>query len=185
MRNHAAILAAAERLFAETDDGPGVSTEDIAAAAGVGKGTIFRAFGDRAGLLRAVYDARVETLRATSHDSGSPASPRDQVHALLQGVVQAKIAHRQLVLALEDATGQRKAETLFESPPYQWVHGTLQELLGPLLEERMPPAWVAHVLLSALRADLLEHLLTNDAMTKQEILDSIRLLVDQILGPAT
>src|ERR1700751_1510330 len=49
-RNRTLLLDAARRLIAER--GPdAVSTDDIAAAAGVGKGTLFRRFGSRAGLM--------------------------------------------------------------------------------------------------------------------------------------
>src|SRR3954453_7917627 len=53
IRNHERVLCTAARLFAER--GPeNVSMDQIAAEAGVGKGTLFRAFGDRAGLAAAL-----------------------------------------------------------------------------------------------------------------------------------
>ena len=59
-RNRARILVAAARLF--TEQGVRATSMDaIAAAAGVGKGTLFRRFGDRASLMFAVLD---ETERA-------------------------------------------------------------------------------------------------------------------------
>jgi AcrR family transcriptional regulator len=56
-RNRVRILAAAERLVAERGASQ-VSMEAIAAAAGVGKGTLFRRFGDRAGLMHSLLDER-------------------------------------------------------------------------------------------------------------------------------
>ncbi|WP_299559628.1 TetR/AcrR family transcriptional regulator [uncultured Mycolicibacterium sp.] len=54
-RNRARLLEAARRLVAER--GPdAVSMDDIAAAAGVGKGTLFRRFGSRAGLMLVLLD---------------------------------------------------------------------------------------------------------------------------------
>src|SRR3954452_2623256 len=53
MRNHERVLCTAARLFAERG-ADRVSMDQIAGAAGVGKGTLFRAFGDRAGLAAAV-----------------------------------------------------------------------------------------------------------------------------------
>lgn len=54
-RNRTLLLDAARRLIAER--GPdAVSMDDIAAAAGVGKGTIFRRFGSRAGLMMVLLD---------------------------------------------------------------------------------------------------------------------------------
>ncbi len=54
-RNRRLLLDAARRLIAARCPEE-VSTEDIAAAAGVGKGTLFRRFGSRAGLLAELLD---------------------------------------------------------------------------------------------------------------------------------
>ena len=54
-RNRALLLDAARRLIAER--GPDAGTMDeIACAAGVGKGTLFRRFGSRAGLMLVLLD---------------------------------------------------------------------------------------------------------------------------------
>jgi AcrR family transcriptional regulator len=54
-RNRALLLDAARKLIAEhgTD---AVTMDDVAAAAGVGKGTLFRRFGSRAGLMLVLLD---------------------------------------------------------------------------------------------------------------------------------
>ncbi|GAS95032.1 transcriptional regulatory protein [Mycolicibacterium canariasense] len=54
-RNRALLLDAARRLIAERG-AEGVSMDDVAAAAGVGKGTLFRRFGSRAGLMIVLLD---------------------------------------------------------------------------------------------------------------------------------
>src|SRR5215212_196150 len=54
-RNRALLLDAARRLIAE-HGADAVSMDDIAAAAGVGKGTVFRRFGSRAGLMLVLLD---------------------------------------------------------------------------------------------------------------------------------
>jgi AcrR family transcriptional regulator len=56
VRNHRVIIQVAGDLLCH--HGPGVSMDAIASAAGVGKGTLFRRFGDRDGLVRAVVDER-------------------------------------------------------------------------------------------------------------------------------
>lgn len=61
-RNRRAILDATGKLLAERGAN-NVSIEEIAAAAGVGKGTVFHRFGNRAGLLRALVMERAESLR--------------------------------------------------------------------------------------------------------------------------
>src|ERR1700682_6724641 len=54
-RNRALLLDAARRVIAERG-ADAVTTDDIAAAAGVGKGTLFRRFGSRAGLMIVLLD---------------------------------------------------------------------------------------------------------------------------------
>ncbi|MHB8234678.1 MAG: TetR/AcrR family transcriptional regulator [Solirubrobacteraceae bacterium] len=54
-RNRATILSAAERLVAE-HGAQHVTMDQVACAAGVGKGTLFRRFEDRQGLMRALLD---------------------------------------------------------------------------------------------------------------------------------
>jgi AcrR family transcriptional regulator len=55
VRNRGLLLEAARRLIAERG-ADAVTTDDIAAAAGVGKGTLFRRFGSRAGLMIVLLD---------------------------------------------------------------------------------------------------------------------------------
>ena len=54
-RNRALLLDAARRLIDERG-ADAVTMDDIAAAAGVGKGTVFRRFGSRAGLMMVLLD---------------------------------------------------------------------------------------------------------------------------------
>jgi AcrR family transcriptional regulator len=54
-RNRALLLEAARRLVAERG-AEAVTMDDVAAAAGVGKGTLFRRFGSRAGLMIVLLD---------------------------------------------------------------------------------------------------------------------------------
>jgi AcrR family transcriptional regulator len=54
-RNRRKVLAAAGELFAARGVA-GVSMDDVAAAAGVGKGTLYRRFGDKSGMAAALLD---------------------------------------------------------------------------------------------------------------------------------
>lgn len=54
-RNRALLLEAARRLISERG-AEAISMDDVAAAAGVGKGTLFRRFGSRAGLMIVLLD---------------------------------------------------------------------------------------------------------------------------------
>ena len=60
-RNRQRILAAASMVFAER--GLGVSLDDIAAAAGVGVGTVYRRFPDKEALIDALFEKKMEQVR--------------------------------------------------------------------------------------------------------------------------
>lgn len=156
-RNREAVLEAADTLFARSESPEDVTMADVAAAAGVGKGTLFRAFGDRAGLLRALYEARLEPIR-DAIESGPPplgptTPPQDRVPALLDAVLCFKLDNRRLALALEEGGS---------SSPYRAEHyERWHSLLRAVLEQSLGPTdseFTAHALLAATRADLVEHL---------------------------
>jgi AcrR family transcriptional regulator len=63
-RNHEQVLAAAREVFVER--GPGAPLEEVANRAGVGIGTLYRRFGDREKLLRAVVLHALDESRAAA-----------------------------------------------------------------------------------------------------------------------
>jgi AcrR family transcriptional regulator len=82
--NRRRILAAAAELFARRDPGE-VSMNDVACAAGVGMGTMYRRFGDRAGLTFALLGERhrafQDELLRGAPPLGPGAPPRERLHA--------------------------------------------------------------------------------------------------------
>ncbi|MFG1922523.1 TetR/AcrR family transcriptional regulator [Cryptosporangium sp. NPDC048952] len=80
-RNRAKVLTAAEDVFAT--HGTGASTEEIAQAAGVGIGTVFRHFPTKEALLEAVFVARLDRLaeqvRAAAESPDPGAAFREQI----------------------------------------------------------------------------------------------------------
>ncbi|HET6483084.1 MAG TPA: helix-turn-helix domain-containing protein [Actinoplanes sp.] len=76
LRNRSRVLAAAEQVFVAR--GTSVSTEEVARAAGVGIGTVFRHFPTKAALIEAVFRERlrrfgeeVERLAASDDPGGA------------------------------------------------------------------------------------------------------------------
>ena len=63
-RNHDAVLAAARAVFAQA--GIDAPMEDVARAAGVGKGTLYRRFPTREHLFAAILEDRVDELDASA-----------------------------------------------------------------------------------------------------------------------
>ncbi|MFD6563197.1 TetR/AcrR family transcriptional regulator [Micromonospora profundi] len=152
-RNRDALLAAADRLFEAATDPDQISMDDVAAAAGVGKGTLFRHFGDRVGLIRALHDKRGEHLRAALATDRPDGSPTERAVDLLHGLVRFKRDNRVLTLALENAGNG--------SPYRAESYGGWHRLLTALVSEARGPEsadYLAHALLAAVRSDLVEHL---------------------------
>jgi len=80
-RNRRRVLDAAERLFAENPSC--VTMEAVAAEAGVGKGTVFRRFGDRAGLVRALISETESELQEAMIRGAPPLGPGAPARARL------------------------------------------------------------------------------------------------------
>jgi AcrR family transcriptional regulator len=159
----ALVLAAADALFAESEAPQTVSMDDIAAAAGVGKGTLFRAFGSRDKLLDTLFGARVAALREAI-ESGEPpvgptTPPRERVLGILDALLVFKLENRRLIQARESARSGR-----LQGEWYRWLHDTLRTLIE---QARSPEAaaidvgYAAHVLLSALRPALVDEMLAS------------------------
>ena len=168
VRNRKAVLAAADALFDRCERPEDVTMADVAAAAGVGKGTLFRAFGDRRGLLLALYGARVEPL-SEAVESGPPplgpaTPPLERVPALLDALLCFKLDNRRLALALEE-TG---TSSPYQAAHYEQWHDLLQTMLEqiPGLDDG---SFTAHALLAATRADLVEYLAGHERVPRERL----------------
>ena len=95
-RNRARILCSAARLFDERGI-ECVSMDDIADAAGVGKGTVFRRFGSRSSLAQAVLSERErafqEHIVRGTPPLGPGAPPRERLSAFGEGLLDHLHAH--------------------------------------------------------------------------------------------
>lgn len=89
-RNRASLLAAAEKVFAEK--GPAASVADIAAAAGVAKGTVFRHFATKEDLIASIV---CEHMAVYSSAAKELADAPDAGEALLQFLTIAADQRRQ------------------------------------------------------------------------------------------
>jgi AcrR family transcriptional regulator len=182
VRNRAAVLAAADNLFARCESPESVTMADVAAAAGVGKATLFRAFGDRTGLIHALYEARLEPIRNAVEEGPPPlgpaAPPLQRVLALLDAALCFKLDNRHLALALE-GTG---SDSPYQAAHYERWHGTLQAVL-----EQIPgltdSGFTAHALLAATRADLIEHLVGQQHMPREQVRAHLAAFTARILDP--
>jgi AcrR family transcriptional regulator len=182
-RNRQAVLAAADALFARSESPEGVTMADIAAAADVGKGTLFRAFGDRPGLLRALYEARLEPVReaveAGPPPLGPATPPQQRVPALLDALLCFKLDNRPLALALEASGG---GGSPYQADHYERWHGLLDTVLGQI-PGLTDSDFTAHALLAATRADLVEHLAGQGCVPRERMRAQLAQFTARVLNP--
>ncbi len=182
-RNRSRILATAERMFAER----GVrctSMDAIAAEAGVGKGTLFRRFGDRASLALAVLDRSERELQDAilrgSPPLGPGAAPAQRLAAFGAAMLDRLEAHGDLVLEAELSRPGRVGRSMPDA--VHWLH--VRTLVG----QARPGAqldYVTDVLLAALSAQLF----IAQRHARQMPLAALKLgyaeLAERMLGSAT
>jgi len=147
-RNRAAVLQAAARLFAE-DGVAAVSMDQVAAAAGVGKGTVFRRFGDKAGLAVALLDARERELQEAILHGPPPLGPgaaaADRLAAFTGAYLDYLLAHLELVRMSETAAPGAR----YRIGAYRFWHRHVAILLGGAPD----PEYAAHAFLAAMAAE--------------------------------
>jgi AcrR family transcriptional regulator len=177
-RNRARVLAAAERLFAE-HGATAVSMEDIAREAGVGKGTLYRRYPDRAALAVALLDEHERRLQQKLIDGPPPlgpgAAPADRLGAFYAAMVDLLDRHLELALAAE--TGAAR----FRTGAYEFWRVHVHALLVDA--GRADPSGVlADLLLAPLAVDLYQHV-TDRGTDRHVLLAALTELARRTLGP--
>ena len=108
------VLAAAELLFAKRGVA-GVTMDDVAAEAGVGKGTLYRRFGDKGGLAVALLDQRERELQQRILDGTPPlgpgAPPAARLGAFVAAYLELVTAQLDLVLLSQTSTPGARLRT--------------------------------------------------------------------------
>lgn len=151
-RNRQRILDAARRLVA-AQGAPNVSVDRVAAAAGVGKGTVFRRFGDRAGLFLALLGEAERELQDGFLRGPPPLGPgapaRDRLIAFLVAYLRLLEENLELVLLAESG----RPGTRYRSGAYAAWHQHVSLLLDAGSAAVDAPL-AAHLLLAAVDGDL-------------------------------
>lgn len=162
-RNRQAILRATEELLRSYPPEQ-ISVERVAAAAGVGKGTVFHRFGSRIGLMQELMNSRALALQEATLTGPPPlgpgAPPRERLAAFLDGVVTLAARNGGLLAAHEHAQATRKhnTEPRQANPIYVFWHGHVSALLveaNPSLDADL----IAHLILGSLHTEPIATLL--------------------------
>lgn len=153
-RNRRAILDVTESLLAQFGT-EHVSIDQIAAAAGVGKGTIFHRFGSRAGLMRALVLERAQTLRDAVNEGDPPLGPgapaADRLLAFFDAMFRLIVDNVELMIAYDNATTDSQAEEI-----NAFWHRHITELLKEATPD-VDAVVMSRVLLSVLNPDVVLH----------------------------
>jgi AcrR family transcriptional regulator len=152
-RNRALVLDAAADLFRRHGIHD-VSMDAIAAAAGVGKGTLFRRFGDKAGLASALLDRQERQLQDAVLLGPAPLGPGNvderpdpgqRLRAFVEAYLRYLLGHLDLVHMSETAASGAR----YRLGAYRFWHCHI----ALLLDGRPDPKADAHTLLAALGAE--------------------------------
>jgi AcrR family transcriptional regulator len=177
-RNRARILDAARSLFAERGVRE-VSLEEVARAAGVGKATLFRRFGDRGALFLALLDEHERELQDAILRGAPPLGPgapaRERLLAFLDALLRLSLEHRELLLASETSRPGARLQT----GAYAFWHRHVSWLLGEL-RAAGDPDLLAHVLLAAFDAELLTAL-QDQGRDEASVRDAIHAIANGLL----
>jgi AcrR family transcriptional regulator len=178
-RNRSKVLCAAERLFA-SNGVENVSMDAIAAAAGVGKGTLFRRFGDRAGLARAVLHERTRQFQEAIIRGPAPLGPGAPPQVRLKAMAGAHLNlledHADLIAAGEGG----KPGARFTTAPYEF----LRLHTGVLVRQAAPDAdWemLTDILLAPLSAESFLIWRQVRGFSVDRILAAFETVVDRVL----
>jgi AcrR family transcriptional regulator len=169
-RNRLRALTAAETLFTERGV-DAVTMDDVANAAGVGKGTLYRRFGDKGGLAMALLDERErelqERLLTGPPPLGPGAPPADRLGAFIKAYLDFLTRRLDLVLLSETATTGARFRT--------GAHTLWRQHCRHLLEtgNAPDPETAADVLLAALSAEQVRHWLHDRALDPAALTTSL------------
>jgi AcrR family transcriptional regulator len=179
-RNRRRILASAARLI-EEHGVEHVSMDAIAAEAGVGKGTLFRRFGDRSGLVMALLDERTRAFQDSLIRGEAPLGPGapavDRICAFGRGMLALLEQHGDMLLAAELGARWVRGEA--------GVYAFYRTHLAMLVREAAPELddeYVAEALLTPLAPETFLYLRKGRELPLERIEAGYEQLVRRLLG---
>ncbi|MFI7126250.1 TetR/AcrR family transcriptional regulator [Nonomuraea sp. NPDC050153] len=165
-RNRQKIIEVAAGMIAERGADE-LSLDEVAKVAGVGVGTVYRRFGDRAGLVYALIDEQERQFQSAFFSGPPPLGPGapagERITAFLHALVDRIVAQQGLFMLLEQGG---KAQRF--GGPYQVHHVHLAALLGQACPRGDAP-YLADVLLAPVNACLIAFQREQRGMTIDEI----------------
>ena len=177
-RNREALLRAAAELIDHCSV-ENVTMDAVAQRAGVGKGTVFRRFESREGLMAALLDHSESTWQA-SVISGPPplgpgAPPLERLHAFGRSRTETTLTHAALIRAAGHSGTRAYAAAAFAAMHVRYLLGELG-VRGDL-------GYLATALLAPLEIPILEQQLVHDGRPLDTVVSGWEDLVRRVVEP--
>lgn len=180
-RNRERILCATARLI----DRVGIdcmSMDDVAAEAGVGKGTLYRRFGDRSSLLRALISepeqAFQDELIRGAPPLGPGAPPDERLHAFGEAMLRFLDGNARYIQAGELLSGDKR----YGHPVYAFHRTHVSVLLRQALGETEHHEYLVDALLGPLSAQPFLYQRGVREMSVDEVCAGWHALCDAVLA---
>ena len=189
--NRALILQTAEKLFAERGVHE-VNMADIAQAAGVGKGTLYRRFADKGELCLALMDTQMADFQngilSRMHQLNAQGVSRlEQLDQFLDALVYFTDMHSPL-LCVAQSSGLLQVEERLIQMPHFWQYMTVNGLLKTAvsngeLSPNLDIEYLADALLAPLRADIFRYQREVRGFSLDRISAGLRMLIAGLKTP--
>ena len=185
VRNRRHLLATAREMLAEQGGADGLTMDDLADRARLGKGTVFRRFGTRAGIFQALLDddelAFQEKVLAGPPPLGPGAGPVERLVAYGRARIAFMLDHREIARAALDGSQSVPAGS---ETPLSRTH--IRMLLGLLRLDSADLDMLALQLTAALDGPLLLYLsasdLTEPAAVEERTACAWQDLIERVCG---
>jgi len=182
-RNRERILCAVARLVDEHGI-DGVSMDDVAAEAGVGKGTLYRRFGDRWSLLRALIEEPEREFQDALIRGEPPLGPGapavERLHAFGAGLLALLERHARFVLAGDSVPTGR-----YRHPVYAFYRVHVSMLLREIRGDDATTEYLVDALLAALGPEPFLYQREGLGLSVEEMTEAWQALADAVVATAT
>jgi AcrR family transcriptional regulator len=177
-RNRERILCAVARLVDERGI-DGISMDDVAAEAGVGKGTLYRRFGDRWSLLRALIEEPEREFQEALIRGEPPLGPGapavERLRAFGAGLLALLERHARFILAGDNVPTGR-----YRHPVYAFYRMHVSMLLREILGDGTRTEYLVDALLAPLAPEPFIYQREVLGMSLEEMTDGWHALADAV-----